>query len=320
MTRYYAMNILVITTGGTIGSVFDGASIDVSASQSCAVAEMYRREHPEIEFTVQSPLNLLSERLSADDLNTLAKVILTTDFTAHDGVIFTCGSDNLSYLSAFLGLLTCRYEKTIAIVASNKVLGDPRANGYDNFSSAVELIERGERGSFVPYRNTDGVVYIHSATDLRQADLSDDSFSFSGAYAVCDGGIIRQNKYVQQTIPFVFDAENLPVITDSVAMIHPYPMLDYTTLDLGGKRAVLHTLYHSSTLDSGRAIPFLQQLGDMPMYLASFRSGRDRYRTAVEMIDAGAIPLTDISPECAYMKLLLAAAQDQMPIRVFMEA
>jgi L-asparaginase len=314
------MNILVITTGGTIGSVFDGASIDVSAAQSCAVAEMYRREHPAITFTVESPLNLLSERLSSDDLNTLARFILRTDLDAFDGAIFTCGSDKLGYLSAFIGLLTCRNKKPVAIVASDKVLGDPRANGYDNFSCAVELIERGERGSFVPYRNTDGVMYIHSATDLRQADLSDDFFSFSGAYAVCDGGIIWQNKYVQQTIPSVFDAENLPVITDSVALIHPYPMLDYTTLDLGGKRAVLHTLYHSSTLDSGRAILFMRQLGDVPLYLASFRSGRDRYRTAVEMIDAGAIPLTDISPECAYMKLLLAAAQDRTPIRAFMQA
>ena len=314
------MNILVITTGGTIGSVFDGASIDVSAAQSCAVAEMYRRSHPDITFTVESPLNLLSERLCADDLNTLARVILTTDFSAYDGVIFTCGSDNLGYLSAFICLLTCRAEKPIAIVASDKVLGDPRANGYANFSCAVELIKRGERGSFVPYRNKDGVMYIHSATDLRQADLSDDFFSFSGAYAGYDGEIVQQKEYVRQTIPAIFNENILPAITDSVALIHPYPMLDYSTLDCSGKRAVLHTLYHSSTLDSGRAIPFMERLGEIPLYLASFRSGRDRYRTAVEMIGAGAIPLTDISPECAYMKLLLAAAQDRLSLRDFMGA
>jgi L-asparaginase len=314
------MNILVITTGGTIGSVFDGAAIDVCASQSCAAAEMYRRDHPAISFTVHSPLNLLSERLSADDLNTLARFILTTDLSAYDGAIFTCGSDNLGYLSAFIGLLTCYQEKPVAIVASDKVLGDPRANGYANFACAVELIKRGERGSFVPYRNTDGIMYVHSATDLRQADLSDDFTSFSGAYAIYDGEIVQKSAYVQQTIPPVFDRENLPAITDCIALIHPYPMLDYTALDLGGKRAVLHTLYHSSTLDSDRAIPFMEQLGDTPLYLASFRSGRDRYRTAAEMIGAGAIPLTDISPECAYMKLMLACAQDRTPIRAFMEA
>lgn len=314
------MNILVITTGGTIGSVFDGASIDVSASPSCAVAELYRREHPEITFTVQSPLNILSERLSADDLTILAKVILTTDCFTYNGVIFTCGSDNLGYLAAFIGLLTCRVEKPIAVVASDKVLSHPASNGSANFSCAVDLIRRGERGAFVPYRNADGVMLIHSATDLRQADLSDDFFSFSGTYAVYDGEVIQHGEYVHQSIPAVFDKENLPAITDSVALIHPYPMLDYNTLDLSGKRAVLHTLYHSATLDSGRAIPFMEQLGDTPLYLASFRSGRDRYRTAVDMIAAGAIPLADISPECAYMKLLLACSQDRMPIRAFMEA
>lgn len=312
------MNILVITTGGTIGSAFDGASIDVSTEKSAAVVEMYKAEHDGVSFTVQSPLNILSESVSAADLNALARVILCADTSGYDGVIFTCGSDNLAYIASFIGLLSGGWGLPVAVVASDKVLSDPAANGYANFVCAAELIRRGEAGAYVPYRNSDGVMYIHSATDIRQADLSDDFYSFSGAYAVYDEGIILQRKYIKQTIPKVFSHDSLPDIGDRVLLIHPYPMQDYGALSALGKRAVLHTLYHSSTLDSGRAIPFFRSVVDMPVYLASFRSGRQIYRTAADAIAAGAIPLTDISPECAYAKLLLACAQDELSISAFM--
>ncbi len=314
------MRILVITTGGTIGSTFDGASIDVDAAQSCAVVGMVQKEYRDVSFDAVSPLNLLSERITAGDLNTLAEVILTADTAACDGVIVTCGSDNLGYLASFIGLLTARWDIPAAVVASDKVLSDPTANGSANFRAAVEIIRRGGKGCFVPYRNSDGALYIHAATELRQADQSDDFFSFGGAYAVMGmDSIILMKNYRQQMIPAVFDREHLPKITDNIMLIHPYPLMDYTALDVNNKRAVLHTLYHSATLDSGRMSEWMKTIGDVPVYLASFKSGRSRYQSAVEAIDAGAIPLTDIAPECAYMKLLLAASQDQMSIREFME-
>ena len=313
------MNILVITTGGTIGSAFDGSAIDVSCERSAAVVDMYKAEHAGVVFTLQSPVSILSESVTAADLSTLARVILCADTSSYDGVIFTCGSDNLGYIASLIGLLTARWGLPVAVVASDKVLSDPAANGYANFCCAVELIRRGDPGAYVPYRNSDGVMYIHSATDIRQADLSDDFYSFSGAYAVYDNDIIPEKNYIKQTIPDVFDSGRLPAFTDSVLLIHPYPMLDYASLNHGEYSAVLHTLYHSSTLDSDRAVPFFRSLGSAPAYLASFRSGKQLYRTAADAIEAGAIPLTDISPECAYVKLLLACAQDEMSIRAFME-
>ena len=200
-------------------------------------------------------------------------------------------------------------------------MSNTAANGYANFRAAVSLIRRGERGAYVPYRNSDGTMAIHSATDIRQADLSEDFYSFHGAYAVMkNDDIILKRNYIQQRIPAVFNSNYLPKITDNVALIHPYPLLDYDALRFDGKRAVLHTLYHSATLDSRGTAALIKRLGDIPLYLASFRSGRERYRTAAEAIEAGAIPLTDIAPECAYVKLLLAAAQDKMTVREFMEA
>ena len=67
------MKILVIATGGTIGSGLDGASIDVQGG--CAVAGRYVQEHEDVDIEVVEPLNILSESIAADDLNTLASTI-----------------------------------------------------------------------------------------------------------------------------------------------------------------------------------------------------------------------------------------------------
>ena len=311
------MKILVIATGGTIGSAFDGGSIDVKGG--CEVAARYVRENPGVEIEVICPLNILSESISADDLSTLAAAIYNSDTEKYDGVILTAGSDNLAYIASFVGLLFGNRGVSVCLVASDKVLSDPEANGYDNFCCAVELIGKGLLGAWVTYRNSDGIKYVHSATDIRQADLSDDFYSFHGAYAVWNGELRPLREPVMQTMPEVFDKEHMPVMSDNVLMIHPYPLQDYERICIDGAKAVLHTLYHSSTLDSDGVCELIKRCGDVPVYLASFRSGRSLYRTAVEAIEAGSIPLYDISPECAYMKLLLACAQDRVGIREFME-
>ena len=314
------MKILVIATGGTIGSDFDGGSIDVIRGGGCPVAERYAAEYPDVKFDTINPLNILSERLSADDLTILAEVLLTTDVPPYNGVIITAGSDNLAYLSAFIGLLCADIGVPVCIVATNMILTDPRSNGEANFACAVELIRQGIAGVYVPYRNSDGVMYIHEATDIRQADMSDDFYGFHGAYAVFDGSFRTVREPITQRLPAVFDRERLPLIRDNVLLIHPYPLQDYSRFSIDGVKAVLHTLYHSATLDSLAAERFIDSLGETPLFLASLRSNRKIYATTAEALAMGAIPLYDLSPECAYMKLLLACAQEKMPIREFMEA
>ena len=313
------MKILLIMTGGTIGSAFDGGSIDVRPDGRSAVVDRYTAEHSDVLFDTVNPLNILSERVSADDFNILAKALYDIDDSNYDGVIVTAGSDTLAYLSAFVGLVLGGCALPVMIVAANKILTAPDSNGYENFCCAVELIKKGLRGVFVPYRNSDGVAYVHSATDLRQADLSEDFLSLHGAYGMYENGSFTEKRpYIGQRLPAVFGRENLPHISDNVLLLTPYPMQDYTRINTDGVRAVLHTLYHSATLDSPRAVGFVRSLS-VPFFIASVRAGQKPYATTKEIIEAGAVPLYDIAPECAYMKLLLACAQEKMSIRDFME-
>ena len=313
------MNILIIATGGTIGSSYDGESINVRSDGKSEVIDRYLAAHPDVQFDIKRPLNILSERVNADDFNTLTKILREIVLSAYDGVIFTLGSDSLAYIASFVGLLLGESKIPIMLVAANKILSAPDSNGFENFCCAVDLIKKRVKGVYVPYRNSDGVMYVHSATDIRQADLSENFYSLHGAYATYDGKLNPLRPLICHTVPNLFAKDDPPEISDDVLLLRPYPMQDYSSVSARGKKAVLHTLYHSATLDSGAAAHFLISLGNVPFYIATIREGQKPYATTKEIIDAGAIPLRDISPECAYMKLLLACAQDKMSIKAFME-
>lgn len=312
------MKVLLFSTGGTIGSVLKGDQIDVASGGTMITLTA---NYPEIEFEFQSPLNILSECITASDFNTLAKALYEEDFSNYDGVIITSGSDNLGYISAFIGLLFGDCGVPVCIVGADKMLSDPTTNGYANFACAIELIRQGRKGVFVPYRNADGVNYVHSATDLRQADYSANFYSYNGAYGVFDpvGSVLRKHHpYVARCLPAVFSKNHLPQLSDNVLLLHAYPMQDYKRISTDGVKAVLHMLYHSATLDADAASAFVRSC-KAPVFLASFRTGRKMYRTTADVIKAGAVMLFDIAPECAYMKLLLACAQDEMSVTEFME-
>ncbi|HBE15460.1 MAG TPA: L-asparaginase, partial [Ruminococcaceae bacterium] len=69
------MKILIVMTGGTIGSSFDGGSINVRADGKSAVVDRYLSEHDHIQFDTVHPLNILSERITCDDYNSLAEAL-----------------------------------------------------------------------------------------------------------------------------------------------------------------------------------------------------------------------------------------------------
>lgn len=311
------MNLLIITTGGTIGSAFDGSSIDVCGA--CPPADQYRIAHPDDNIDIISPLNLLSEELAPEDMAAIARELYSVDKTAYDGVILTCGSDTLAYIAALCGLIGAELQMPIMVAACNMVLSDPRSNGFVNFDCAAHLIRAGVRGVLVPYRNANGVMTVHEATAVRQADGSDDFYSlFDDPYAVYDGELRPLRPYRGQTIPRgVFSAACPPDFSGRVTAVHPYPGMDYRAIPIAG--AVLHMLYHSGTLDARHFGELVSRAGDAPIYLCPLRTGRRLYRTTADALHLGARGLYDISPECAYIKLMLALCQDKMSVTAFME-
>lgn len=139
------MNILIIFTGGTISSSEKGGYIGPDEQNNNRLINEYKKRSPEkcadINFSTSSPYYILSENLTGKHINLLADCIdkaLSSD--EYDGIIVTHGTDTLQYTAAGLSYIYSDINIPIVLVSSNYILDDSRANGYDNFSAAVDFI------------------------------------------------------------------------------------------------------------------------------------------------------------------------------------
>lgn len=324
------MKILLLLTGGTIGSAVQNGAVSVSDSSSYDLIRRYENAFGrDVEFTVRKPISTLSENMSFDHWNALCREIdsvITDDF---DGIIIAHGSDTLSYTSAVLGLLYSHLPIPVVIIAANYPLADERSNGIANLRGAVELISaRKYKGVYTVYRNNEGHVIVYLATRLLEADTYCDEFSSFGGVPLGEmrgGKLVLNESPINPTeadlqTPAIKILKNTPEFKKDILMIKPYPGLKYSSFSLTENiGAALHLTYHSSTVCvkgvENSALTLLEQCKEknIPLYLASFRNLNSAlYETSNTALSHGAIPLKCLSPECAFAKLLTAYNQTEM--------
>ncbi len=307
------MKILLITTGGTIASVIDDGVVDVKPQGKLLVLSKYREFDPDTQFEVVSPVNILSENVMFSDYKKLINEMMQIDFDLYDGVIITHGSDTLAYTSALIGLLFSSIGKPVVMVAADKSLQDESSNGMDNFIAGVEIIKAGKNGVYVPYKNADGVTYIHHATNLLESGiLSDDFHSVGGACAVFENGVISdlQCSVEKQKGIRIEDADLS--FSKNIVQVFPYPELDYSKIDISCADAVIHRTYHAGSVCANKngtkcvnSLIYRCKEKSIPFYVCGLKSGKANYYSLQSVLSKGVEPLYDISPACAYIKLLL---------------
>lgn len=307
------MKIMLITTGGTIASVIDDDVIDVKPQGKLLVLEKYRDIDLKTQFDVLSPVNILSENICADDYKAIASAVNNVDFSAYDGVIVTHGSDTLAYTAALLGLLFSDKNIPIAVVAADKSLQDEKSNGMINFICAVEIIKNKMNGVFVPYRNADGVTYVHHGTHLFESSiLSDDFYSVGGACAVYKDGVITKCANESVAVDTIsFEKADLS-FKKKILQVMPYPQLDYNRIDLTYVDAVLHRTYHAGSVCVSKnknesVVSFIERCKkqNIDFYICGLKKGKANYQTLDSILSRDVKVLYDLSPACAYMKIML---------------
>lgn len=327
--------ILVVFTGGTIGSVQDGGTVDVLKIGSCHLLEYYRREYGgDAEFITAQPLNILSENIGFDDWNTLCNTLLSLPLSEYDGVIITHGSDTLSYTAALIGMVMRHTSIPIVLTAANYTLADSRSNGLRNFKNAVDFIACRMKGVFVIYENTEGESAVYLATRLCESDPYRDAYvSFGGEpLGRMERGVFfpvlspvnPSPRELNREFEMLFQEVQL---RKKVLLIRQYPGIDYTAFDIEKYGAVLLYLYHSATAGTaqgeGNALDFIKRCRakNIPVYGASFKEAglETNYATAKELLAGHVIPLVNTSLEAAYAKLCLAVNSGEETARRLMD-
>ncbi|SJM94058.1 Asparaginase/glutaminase [Crenothrix polyspora] len=312
-------HILVVFTGGTIGSTATEGTINTSHSAPYQLIQLFQQHYPNhqhITFTGIQPLQLLSENLATPAWTTLMTAIESAHPENYDGIIITHGTDTLSFTAAALSFYFHALKKPMLLVSSNYPLDNPKANGLDNFICAVEFVlQVNEPGIFVPYRNPKQTMHLHRGVHLAASlQLSGDFFSVQGKHYMQ----FAENRFSiihpKITTPTI-SVPLKPVFSNQILLIKPYPGLNYANLCLEHAIAVLHDLYHSGTAcatqqwgDDYSLSEFIKRCfaRNIPVYMAPAIKTDDAYQSTRALLELGANMLWNMSLEAAYVKLSLA--------------
>ncbi len=332
----YMSNILLVFTGGTIGSQIDNGTIDTHQNAGFKLIELFRQQfsgQTDITFKTLQPLQILSENLHPQAWKKVLAAIEAEDLSQFDGVIVTHGTDTLAFSAALLSIYFHALNIPLLMVSSNFPLDNPSGNGLKNFICAVEFICNNPiRGVFVPYQNPGQIMHVHLGTRLSSClPLSGDFISVQSRVFMtfADGRF----QHVQANANVTTEPANaeLKPLFGRILLIRPYPGLNYSNFDLTGVDAVLHDLYHSGTAcvsrqwgDQHSLVEFSRHClqKNVPLYLAPAIRSDSAYSSTRELLAHGATMLWSISLEAAFAKLALAYGnfQDNQKISEFLAA
>ena len=303
------MKILVIFTGGTIGSTVSDGWISPDDKMKYLLIEKHREiTGDDTEFDTLNPYTILSENLSAENINSLVTCV-GENINKFDGIIVTHGTDTLQYTAAALAYAFGCNTAPVVLVSSNFPINDARANGVHNFIGAVEFIKsQSGRGVFVSYKNKNENTKIHLASRIvSHAEAFDEIYSIDNQpFAVYDENIILNTdcKCQERAVVSATHFCEYPQILSVVAM--PGDSFDY---DLSKYKAVILRPYHSGTLntESKAFSDFCKKAKDrdIPVLVVNVHGGTT-YESSKLYSDLGITVLPMCSFISVYIKTWLA--------------
>ena len=319
------MSILVVLTGGTIGSEVSNGVANVSYNGADLLFGGINAQ-----FECVSPFSILSENSTPETLSKLCNYMLSVPYEKYDGVIVTHGSDTLAYTCAMLGLILSWVSIPVVITAADSVLSMPQSNGKTNFKAAVDFIsgfiqkEHKNTGVFTVWQNRGEKPCVYLSTRLNEADGYTDSFSSWGGkpFGYMNGKHFERvdNEvnplYTQRNEILAFLRGGTLALSNDIAMLDSYVGLDHNSFCFDGKRAVLLRLYHSATVCTSGENTSVKCLIEQctktntDIYVYPTKKKAYEYSTEEVLNDTVIHRLDNIGRCAAYSKLMLAYSLD----------
>lgn len=319
------MKILVIITGGTIGSTSNSQYTSLDINKQYVLLDTYKKNNADdVEFEIISPYRILSENLTANEINLLIDCVAENVKKDYDGIIVTHGTDTLQYTSVALSYCFKNADKPIVVVSANYPLDNIKSNGHKNFEAAVKFIEsRVANGVYVSYKNTNSDnTNIHIPTRLfTHLENTDEVYSISQQeFAYYNGSDIVLNKSFAKTA--IDDSNEVYRFCEKTGILVISSIVgDSFNYDLSDAKAVLIRPYHSGTINTadGALGAFCEKAKakNIPVFILSCNLKADYESTNVfSSYGITKLPLSTFVSQ--YMKLWIATS-NKLNITEFMQ-
>lgn len=321
-------DIAVISTGGTIASYVDYRTGAVHPAIS---AEELIFSVPELldmcNVRAKVLYSILSENMKVSHWQGLARAVADELNSGAVGVIIPHGTDTLGFTSAALSFMLRSLPGPVVCVGSQRSSDRPSSDAIMNLLAATRICVESDLGEVVVLmhgESSDSYTLAHRGTKVRKMHSSRrDAFKSINADPIVkvEGHEMTFMTEYQRRSPGPVELKDK--IDGRASMLHFYPGFEaghFDTIAQNVRGVVIAGtgLGHVSeeivgsiqrAVKSGVHVYVTTQCLHGAVNLNVYSTGRD-------MLVAGAIPLGDMLPETAYVKLMWAMGQTEDPEQV----
>ena len=321
-------DIAVISTGGTIASYVDYRTGAVHPAIS---AEELVFSVPELldlcNVRAKVLYSILSENMKVTHWQGLAKAIAAELNSGAVGVIVPHGTDTLGFTSAALSFMLRSLTGPVVCVGAQRSSDRPSSDAIMNLLASTRLCVESDLGEVVVLmhgESSDSYCLAHRGTKVRKMHSSRrDAFRSINAdpIAKIEGSEISFMSNYMKRSPGPVEVKDK--IDGSASMLHFYPgfeagHFDFIASKVKGVVIAGTGLGHVSeeivqsigkAVKDGVHVFVTTQCLHGSVNLNVYSTGRD-------MLAAGAVPIGDMLPETAYVKLMWAMGQTKDPAEI----
>ena len=310
--------IAILGTGGTIASRIDYKTGAVNPAFS---AEELYSIIPELSayanINTELVSNIASEQMNPEDWTNIAKKVIEKINEGNQGIIIGHGTDTMAYTSAALSFALENCPIPVIITGAQRSTDRPSSDASLNMISSVIMASKKVlNGVYLAMHSSieDNEVSIHSGTRVRKNHTSKrDAFQSIGVDPIA---IVNQDKVTVGEESIKNNNQFDPKINfeENVSLLKFHPGFNSEIIDkiieLDTKGIILEGtgLGHVNSrcnksikkaIDNGMFVGMTSQCLQGRIKMTVYSAGRD-------LLKIGVIPLEDMLPETALVKLMWA--------------
>jgi len=319
---------VILSTGGTIASRVDYRTGAVRSALSASDLYGVVPELSEIaRVKTEIVFSIYSENLTQQHWTQLAQTVAEHIKQGTDGVVIAHGTDTMAYTAAALSFALQNLPVPVILVGAQRSSDRPSSDAATNLIGAVQAATRGpfaEVGLAMHETPSDTAIVVNRGTKVRKCHTSRrDTFKPVNATPIAR---VENNEVTMLTGDYQKRdaAKKLvlkPAFSEEVALVKFYPGLDPAVIDWYVEKGCKGILLEGSGLGHVSkycfdAIHNAVKRGVVVALASQCIWGRvnmNVYDTGRDLLTLGVIPLEDMFPETALVKLMWVLGQTSNP-------